>query len=395
MYFDDLGIYGWDSIEPLILSAILSDLSVLLIGDIGTNKTEGAKTIAQAVLNPGIEFRHYEVPTLNFDDLVGFLNPKSLAKGSLDFVPTPFSIWEAEAALFDEINRANPFLQSKLHELIRTRKLMGLPTKLKVVFSAVNPPETYQTGYMDLAIASRFVSVQVPNIGEIKASQLDKILSRNGQPPKKSTLKALLKQAGACQFKKKDLEKAQALVKRVAGDLAETEIIFNPRQLKMMVKLLVGGHALGKVTGQSSFSDSETNTAYIEAVIPEVQGIVRSRVNQEMVHGTIRTIVKGFSLEDPLIMAKTLEELAQAEISDSLAWVTAMKKMADQEDNPKVLTKVITKVRDLTRKEVIDRELGEKLIHQLATNLTTQTLLTEDVPVTGLLERVNQVVTSI
>ena len=57
MYFDDLGIYGWDGIEPLILSAILSDLSVLLIGDIGTNKTEGAKTIAEAVLNPGIEFQ--------------------------------------------------------------------------------------------------------------------------------------------------------------------------------------------------------------------------------------------------------------------------------------------------------------------------------------------------
>ena len=152
---------------------------------------------------------------------------------------------------------------------------------------------------------------------------------------------------------------------------------------------------LGKSPGKANFSDSETNTAYIEAVIPEVQGIVRSPVNYEMVHGTIRTIVGGFSLEDPMTMARTLEELAQTEISDSLAWVSAMKKMADQEDNPKVLTKVISRVRDLTRKEVIDRELGEKLIHQLATNLTTQTLLTEDVPVTRLLERVNQVVTSL
>lgn len=125
---------------------------------------------------------------------------------------------------------------------------MGLPTKLKVVFSAVNPPETYQTGYMDLAIASRFVSVQVPNIGEMKGTDLDRILSKNGHPPKKSNLKTIIKQAGGCQFKKKDLEKAQAIVKKVAGDLAETEIIFNPRQLKMRVKLLVGGHALGKVT---------------------------------------------------------------------------------------------------------------------------------------------------
>ncbi len=166
MFLDEIGIYGWGPIEPLILSAILADLSVLLIGDIGTNKTEGARTIAQAVLGPEISFRHYEVPTLNFDDLVGFLNPKSLAKGKLEFVHTPFSIWKAEAALFDEINRANLFIQSKLHEVIRTRKVMGLPTRLKVIFSAVNPPETYQTGYMDMAIASRFVSVQVPNIGD-------------------------------------------------------------------------------------------------------------------------------------------------------------------------------------------------------------------------------------
>ena len=89
MLFDELGIYGWDSVEPLVLAAIVADLPVLLIGDTGTNKTEGAKTIAQAVLGAGNAFRHYEVPTLNFDDLVGFLNPKGLAKGLLKFVPTP------------------------------------------------------------------------------------------------------------------------------------------------------------------------------------------------------------------------------------------------------------------------------------------------------------------
>jgi MoxR-like ATPase len=138
MLFGELGIYGWDAVEPLVLSAIVADLPVLLIGDIGTNKTEGSKTIAQAVLGKASQFRHYEVPTLNFDDLVGFLNPKGLAKGTLEFVPTPLSIWKAEAALFDELNRANPFIQSKLHELIRTRQIMGLPTNP----SSSSPPST-------------------------------------------------------------------------------------------------------------------------------------------------------------------------------------------------------------------------------------------------------------
>ncbi|MFA4901849.1 MAG: hypothetical protein WC600_03800 [Desulfobaccales bacterium] len=77
MLFDELGIYGWDVVEPLVLAAIVADLPVLLIGDIGTNKTEGSKTIAQAILGPTSQFRHYEVPTLNFDDLVGFLNPQN------------------------------------------------------------------------------------------------------------------------------------------------------------------------------------------------------------------------------------------------------------------------------------------------------------------------------
>ena len=159
MLFNQINIYGWDDIEPVILAALVSELPVLLIGDIGSNKTEGSEAISRALLGAKIDFRAYEVPTLNFDDLIGFMNPKSLAKGELDFVHTPLSIWKADAVLFDEINRANPFIQSKLHELIRRRRLLGLTTNIKILFSAVNPPERYQSGYMDMALASRFACV--------------------------------------------------------------------------------------------------------------------------------------------------------------------------------------------------------------------------------------------
>jgi MoxR-like ATPase len=114
MLFNQINIYGWDDIEPVILAAIVSELPVLLIGDIGSNKTEGAEAISRAVLGAKIDFRAYEVPTLNFDDLIGFMNPKSLARGELDFVHTPLSIWKADAVLFDEINRANPNFLLKL-----------------------------------------------------------------------------------------------------------------------------------------------------------------------------------------------------------------------------------------------------------------------------------------
>ena len=261
MLFDDLGIYGWDSVEPIIMTALLADLPILLIGDIGTNKTEGAKTIAEGALGRPIEFRHYEVPTLNFDDLIGFLNPKTLTNGTLKFIPTPISIWKAEGVLFDEINRANPFIQSKLHEVVRTRKVMGLPTDIKVVFAAVNPPGTYQTGYMDLAIASRFVSVQVPNIKAMKDAEVDRIIGKNGGPKvQPKTIHDALDKARGTKFARKDMQKTSDLVKRVARDLAETDIIFNPRQLRMMFKMVMAGEALNRTIGTSPFSGTEVNS---------------------------------------------------------------------------------------------------------------------------------------
>ena len=43
-----------------------------------------------------------------------YTNPKKLASGNLEFVETPISIWGAHAAIFDEINKVNPFVQGTL-----------------------------------------------------------------------------------------------------------------------------------------------------------------------------------------------------------------------------------------------------------------------------------------
>ena len=55
MLFNQINIYGWDDIEPLILAALVSELPVLLIGDIGSNKTEGAEAISRAMLRVKID----------------------------------------------------------------------------------------------------------------------------------------------------------------------------------------------------------------------------------------------------------------------------------------------------------------------------------------------------
>ena len=54
-----------------------------------------------------------------------------------------------------------------------------------------------------------------------------------------------------------------------------SEIVFNPRQLTMMVRLLVGGLALRSVTSTPKFSDPDANTAYVEsnAAISKLPGL--------------------------------------------------------------------------------------------------------------------------
>jgi len=395
MLFDHIGIYGWNEIEPLILAAALSDLSIILIGDIGSNKTEGSKVIAKALLKPNIEFRNYEVPTLNFDDLIGFVNPKNLAKGTLEFVPTPLSIWNADAVLFDEINRANPFIQSKLHELIRNRSLMGMPTNLKMVFSAVNPPERYQSGYMDIALASRFVCVQVPNITVMKERHINSILSDNGHKPKVYDLKAMMKKAFGAQFTAEDENRVCQMCRKIMQEVSDKEIIFNARQLKMMKKLITAGLALRYASGMDMFSDPDAVTSYVASVIPEVNGVVRTKANQGMILGAIRSIVSGFTLGDPFTLAQNIEELCNVEITDTLAWTTAMMQMAEMEEDVGALKEAISNVKALAGKEVLEKELAEKLARHLATNITLKTLIKEEVPVTNLLDRANQLAATI
>jgi hypothetical protein len=391
MLFERIGIHGWQKIEPVVLAAAVSDLSVLLVGDIGSNKTEGARAIAEAVLGPETQFRAYEVPTLNFDDLIGFINPKTLGSGHLEFVPTPFSIWTADAALFDEINRANPFIQSKLHELIRCRSLMGMPTNLKLIFSAVNPPERYQSGYMDLALASRFACVQVPGITEINETQLVLILSGNGATGEKARIKEVVQKARGCVFREHDLFVMQQLCKKVIKELSHTEIVFNARQTKMMLGLLKAGLALKSAANKDYFSNVDTNTELIASVIPDLHGVVRASVDVGMVKGTIRTVVSGFSLGDPLIMASSLEELCQIEPDDNLAWVTAVKEMTTGEQNIKSLEKAARTVKGRVNRGYLEKELGEKLMRLIATRLLTKTLIREKVPVVHIRDRATEV----
>ncbi len=165
-----LGIIGYDALEPIILAALAMEAPILLIGAHGTAKSLLLCKLCEAL---GLSWRHYNASLLNFDDLVGYPLPD--ADGKLRFVETPASIWDAEAVFLDEISRCRPEMQNRLFSIIHERRVQGLPiTKLRFRWAAMNPPATDaaladgSAGYigsesLDAALADRFnFIIEVP-----------------------------------------------------------------------------------------------------------------------------------------------------------------------------------------------------------------------------------------
>ncbi len=164
----DLGVVGWDSIDPVIVAALATESPILLVGSHGTAKSLVLERLARAL---GLAFRHYNASTLNFDDLVGFPVPDGDA---VRYLRTPLDVWEAEAIFVDELSRCRPDMQNRLFPLIHERRVQGqdLP-KLRYRWAAMNPPpgllaESDDEVYLgaeplDSALADRFPwIIQVP-----------------------------------------------------------------------------------------------------------------------------------------------------------------------------------------------------------------------------------------
>ncbi len=62
-FFNRLGIYGFEMVEPLIIAALVSEDPVLLIGKAGTGKTFLLNSISEAM---GLEHRHYNASLISF-----------------------------------------------------------------------------------------------------------------------------------------------------------------------------------------------------------------------------------------------------------------------------------------------------------------------------------------
>lgn len=160
-YLQELGVFGFDRYEIIILSALVSEDPLMLIGRSGTGKTFLLNSLSEAL---GLEHRHYNASLISFDDLVGFPYPDN-ENASVRFLETPATVWGAESVLIDEISRCKPEHQNRLFSLVHERRIQGIALKnLRYRWAAMNPAATDQSDLesytgsepLDPALADRF-----------------------------------------------------------------------------------------------------------------------------------------------------------------------------------------------------------------------------------------------
>src|SRR5207249_3762906 len=166
-----------EKIEPLLLAALVGEEPLLLIGPHSTGKSYLLLRLARAM---DLEWRHYNASLIQYDDLIGYPLPDG--KGGLDYVQTPATIWQVQAAFFDEIARCRPDMQNKLFPIIHEKRVQGIALeKLVYRWSAMNPPPDEDNGDeifyrgsepIDPALADRFAFIiEMPSWDRFSESQ--------------------------------------------------------------------------------------------------------------------------------------------------------------------------------------------------------------------------------
>lgn len=161
-YLPALGVYGFDAVETAILTSLVTEDPLLLIGKSGTGKTYLLNSLSEAL---ALEHRHYNASLISFDDLVGFPYPEPDGS-AVRFLETPATVWPAQSVLIDEISRCKPEHQNRLFALIHERRIQGIALdKLRFRWAAMNPPSIDQGSSdddyigsepLDPALADRF-----------------------------------------------------------------------------------------------------------------------------------------------------------------------------------------------------------------------------------------------
>ena len=241
-----------ESVEPVILAALIQRDPMLLIGPHGTGKSYLLNRLAAALR---LEHRHYNASLLNFDDLVGYPLPN--ASGGLDYVQTPASIWRAQSVFIDEISRCRAEVQNKLFSVIHERCVQGLPLPdLVYRWSAMNPPagDGGDSGYtgsepLDRALADRFAFVlDIPDWQRLAADAQERLILTADSALDSVAAGRL---AGAVErgcrvaarIRSSLSEVLARYVRILCALLRQANLVLSPRRAVMLLRNIVAVHA--------------------------------------------------------------------------------------------------------------------------------------------------------
>jgi MoxR-like ATPase len=192
----DLRIFGFSQAqENCVLSCLLVGEPLLFIGGPGLAKTEVVESIGSALRedskrlfpnNPSNWFKYqiYDASKLNFEDLIGYPSPTALKANPprVEFVETQSTIWGKDMIAFDEINRCVEERQSNLFEILRSRKLNGIPTGNKFIFSTMNPFGDAGTVTMSDALVDRnLFYLRIDDFANMSTTERRKVINRVGK----------------------------------------------------------------------------------------------------------------------------------------------------------------------------------------------------------------------
>jgi len=386
---EQFGIYGWGDIEPVVLAAMVAKQPVLFIGTHGAAKTEGAVVLIKALSGPDAQVQKYDVPNLQAEELLGYPNPRDLAEGKpMSYVPTPISIWGKKGIILDELNRATMMVQHKLVELVREKTVMGMPTGVEYVFAAVNPPESYGSLYMELALASRFICVQVPDLSIFTEGVLNSILETTISTKETDTFVGLVEKVRRSALPKKDTRELRSLVARIAKvvhtalSVTPTTPGYNVRSMKMLYDMLDASEKLRRVSTED-YAKMVTSTTLVDIVlstIPEIWGITQKTTQKDTLVQKIKNIVADFKLGDTVSSAVDVEDLLDSGVptTETLAWSEDIVSKIKETNNELKLRRVRNKV--VSMLDVIPVSIRNSLLLALLHRMKVLKMFTLDYP---------------
>ena len=332
---EKIGLWGWESQEPIVLCALIADLPIMLYGNHGQAKTKGARAIAKSLLGPDSVFKPYDYSEVSKEEVIGYLNPAGLVKGKLEYIESDSSVWGADAVLFDEFSRANVLMGSMVHELLIDKTIMGMKTKVKISLAAANPPSEYATNYMDLATASRFVMVDVPSANDLTAQNLEKaILGSDNFDSPPTVLKDIRSSATKVVFDAKATSDLVKAVRVLSAELNKFSITFSTRQSKYLFKMIKAAESL-KALGYNITEDDLVHITL--SLVPEITGLVATS-NQDtydVVAARIKQEWIGIQIGDPVLSGASIEEVLKGDgwKDDFLGWAGAVTLLAQNSED--------------------------------------------------------------